>query len=117
MLTDHTGDVSPGVLPSRKYNAGMKPSISTRNPAKSKFNPPMRPPTTDEARQILRLVIEKGITTVMTNYTYKWNREYRLHLSGGGIGDKLSQASSRLYMIDGIVSVLQSTLTKSGTRF
>ena len=108
MLTGETNGIAEEVLPSRKFSSGARPGITTyevlqgplvRNPETSKFDPPRRRPNPDEAKSILKNVMKKGIYTVMSSHTYKWNGEYRLQGKGGGIGDKLAQAAARIYMI------------------
>ena len=48
---------------------------------------------------MFRLMIERGILTVMSNHTYLWNNTIKLQKNGGPIGDKLSQAAARLFLI------------------
>ena len=107
VLTGKTGTIPDDVLPTRKFSSGAKPSITTaealgplsRDPLKSKFDPPLRRPNDEEGRHILKEVVREGIMTVMSSHTYMWNGDYKLQLKGGGIGDKLAQAAARLYMI------------------
>ena len=109
VLTGNKGSLPEDCLPKRRDNAGPKPTITTleilgpieRNKTKSKFESPLRPPTEEEKLEIIYLVVQTGIYTVMKNHTYRWNQELKLQGKGGGIGDKLAQAAARL---DGIGS-------------
>ena len=92
---------------SRLHCAGAHPTITTgevlgpiqRNKEKSKFNSPVRPPTEPEKLEILYLIVKTGISTIMSNHTYRWNGSVKVQGKGGGIGDKLAQAAARLYLI------------------
>ena len=107
VLTSDTSGLSSDCLPQRKYSAGAAPSITTaevlgpieRKKDKSKFYSPVREPSNEEKLEILRLMIKTGIQTAMTKHTYRWNNLVRLQNGGGSIGDKLAQASARLFMI------------------
>ena len=48
---------------------------------------------------MLFYTVKHGIFTVMSNHTYRWNRQFKLQLTGGGIGEKLAQEAARLYMV------------------
>ena len=107
VLTGKTDDIPEEVLPTRRSHSGSKPGITTaevlgpllRKPETSKFDPPVRKPSPEESKKILKNVVKEGIITVMSSHTYKWDGEYRLQQRGGGIGDKLAQAAARVYLI------------------
>ena len=107
VVTNSCGSLPAECLPSRKHTSGATPGITTeevlgplrRDPHKSKFNPPVRSPTSEEAVEMFRLMIERGILTIMSNHTYLWNDTLKLQQDGGPIGDKFSQAAARLYLI------------------
>ena len=61
----NTEGIPEQLLPTRKYSSGAKPSITTvevlgplsRDPSKSKFNPPLQEPNQSEGRKMLKEVI------------------------------------------------------------
>ena len=66
VITNSCGSLPADCLPSRKYTSGATPGITTeevlgplrRDPNKSKFNPPVRSPTSEESVEMFRLMID-----------------------------------------------------------
>ena len=93
-LTGGCSEFDPDIIPQRKYTSGAKPSITTyevllgplpRDKNKSKFSPPVRPPSYREKNELLFSLIRIAIKTCMTHHTYRWKGQVRLQSKGGGI--------------------------------
>ena len=63
------------------------------------FFPPTRRPTALEEREMLALALEVAIKVAMGNHIYAFNGTVRLQLEGGPIGNSLSGALAKVYML------------------
>ena len=66
---------------------------------KKLFFPPQRAPTEAEEREMLALALEIAIKVAMGNHLYSFNGSVRLQLEGGPIGNQLSGALAKVYML------------------
>ena len=63
------------------------------------FFPPERSPTQEEERERVALALEIAIKVAMGNHMYSFNGSVRLQLQGGPIGNRLSGALAKVYML------------------
>jgi hypothetical protein len=63
------------------------------------FVPPERSPTQEEDREMVALALEIAIKVAMGNHLYSFNGSVRLQLQGGPIGNRLSGALAKVYML------------------
>ena len=66
-----------------------------RTGAKSKLNPPRRKPTEAESKKMIAIGMSLIVEKVMDNFLYTFGGEDRRQISGGPIGDVLTQAIAR----------------------
>ena len=66
---------------------------------KKLFFPPARKPTAPEEREMLALALEVAIKVAMGNHLYAFNGSVRLQMEGGPIGNSLSGALAKVYML------------------
>ena len=55
-------------------------------------------PSHEKKLRILFLLLKLAIKTVMISHTNSWNQDIKLQKRGAGIGDKLAEAATRLFM-------------------
>ena len=53
----------------------------------SKFNEPLRSPTSKEIKLLLSMALEKLMRVSLENHMYEFNGEIRLQSRGGAMGD------------------------------
>ena len=81
------------VTHTRKSNRGTKPGITTAEVLErshrvvSKFNEPLRTPTSKERKLLLSMALEKLMRVSLENHMYEFNGEIRLQSRGGAMGD------------------------------
>ena len=66
---------------------------------KKLFFTPTRKPTEFEEREMLALALEVAIKVAMGNHLYAFNGSVRLQMEGGPIGNSLSGALAKVYML------------------
>ena len=94
------------VVHTRLHNHGASPGITSieilsRGPAcPSKWRPPSRPPTEEERRKMMGIMLETSINICMDNHFYMLGGEVKRQASGAGTGLRLSEALGRAYGLD-----------------
>jgi hypothetical protein len=104
------------VVQERLHSSGAAPGITSREilsrgPAcKRLWREPARPPTEQERRQMLGIMLELAINACMENHYYTVDNEVKLQRQGAGIGLRLSEALGRafgLYWDDQLIQKLE----------
>ena len=63
------------------------------------FFPPERSPTLEEEREMVALALEIAVKVAVGNHLYSFNGSVRLQLQGSPIGNRLSGALAKVYML------------------
>ena len=86
--------------PGRKIGiATAKVTQETVEEENKLFFPPERSPTLEEEREMVALALEIAVKVAMGNHLFSFNGSVRLQLQGGPIGNRLSGALAKVYML------------------